>query len=88
MPYLNEAVHLYAEGVPIEALDGALEDFGLPMGPLALLDEIGLDVAAKVGKVMADAYPDRMRAARDPPPAAGDGAAGEEVRRGLLPLRG
>jgi 3-hydroxyacyl-CoA dehydrogenase/enoyl-CoA hydratase/3-hydroxybutyryl-CoA epimerase len=61
MPYLNEAVHLYAEGVPIEALDGALEDFGLPMGPLALLDEIGLDVAAKVGKVMADAYPDRMR---------------------------
>jgi 3-hydroxyacyl-CoA dehydrogenase/enoyl-CoA hydratase/3-hydroxybutyryl-CoA epimerase len=61
MPYLNEAVHLYAEGVPIAALDGALEDFGLPMGPLALLDEIGLDIAAKVGKVMADAYPDRMR---------------------------
>ncbi|HJR53858.1 MAG TPA: 3-hydroxyacyl-CoA dehydrogenase NAD-binding domain-containing protein [Gemmatimonadota bacterium] len=61
MPYLNEAVHLYAEGVPIDALDGALEDFGLPMGPLALLDEIGLDVAAKVGKVMADAFPDRMR---------------------------
>jgi 3-hydroxyacyl-CoA dehydrogenase/enoyl-CoA hydratase/3-hydroxybutyryl-CoA epimerase len=31
------------------------------MGPLALLDEIGLDIAAKVGKVMADAFPDRMR---------------------------
>ncbi|HUF89364.1 MAG TPA: 3-hydroxyacyl-CoA dehydrogenase NAD-binding domain-containing protein [Gemmatimonadota bacterium] len=61
MPYLNEAVHLYAEGVPTATLDGALEEFGLPMGPLALLDEIGLDVAAKVGKVMADAYPDRMR---------------------------
>jgi 3-hydroxyacyl-CoA dehydrogenase len=61
MPYLNEAVHLYAEGVPIAALDGALEEFGLPMGPLALLDEIGLDIAAKVGKVMAEAYPDRMR---------------------------
>ena len=61
MPYLNEAVHLYAEGVPIAALDDSLEEFGLPMGPLALLDEIGLDVAAKVGKVMADAFPDRMR---------------------------
>ena len=61
MPYLNEAVHLYAEGVSIATLDGALEDFGLPMGPLALLDEIGLDVAAKVGKVMAEAFPDRMR---------------------------
>jgi 3-hydroxyacyl-CoA dehydrogenase/enoyl-CoA hydratase/3-hydroxybutyryl-CoA epimerase len=62
MPYLNEAVHLYAEGVPTAGVDGALEDFGLPMGPLALLDEIGLDIAAKVGKVMADAFPDRMRA--------------------------
>ncbi len=61
MPYLNEAAHLYAEGVSIEVLDNALEKFGLPMGPLALLDEIGLDVAAKVGKVMAAAYPDRMR---------------------------
>lgn len=61
MPYLNEAAHLYAEGVEVESLDGALERFGLPMGPLALLDEVGLDVAAKVGKVMAAAYPDRMR---------------------------
>lgn len=61
MPYLNEAVHLYVEGVSTAALDGALEDFGLPMGPLALLDEIGLDIAAKVGKVMAEAFPDRMR---------------------------
>lgn len=61
MPYLNEAVHLYAEGIPIETLDGALEDFGLPMGPLALLDEVGLDIAARVGKVLAEAFPDRMR---------------------------
>ncbi|MGH7551006.1 MAG: 3-hydroxyacyl-CoA dehydrogenase NAD-binding domain-containing protein [Gemmatimonadota bacterium] len=61
MPYLNEAAHLYAEGVAVETLDGALERFGLPMGPLALLDEVGLDIAAKVGKVLALAFPDRMR---------------------------
>lgn len=61
MPYLNEAACLYAEGVAIESLDGALEDFGLPMGPLALLDEVGLDIASKVGKVLAEAFPDRMR---------------------------
>ncbi|MDX1660655.1 MAG: 3-hydroxyacyl-CoA dehydrogenase NAD-binding domain-containing protein [Gemmatimonadota bacterium] len=61
MPYLNEAAHLYAEGVPIERLDAALEEFGLPMGPLALLDEIGLDVAAKVGRVLEKAFPDRMK---------------------------
>ena len=61
MPYLNEAAHLYAEGVAVETLDGALERFGLPMGPLALLDEVGLDIAAKVGKVLAQAFPDRLR---------------------------
>ncbi|MDX1623520.1 MAG: 3-hydroxyacyl-CoA dehydrogenase NAD-binding domain-containing protein [Gemmatimonadota bacterium] len=61
MPYLNEAAHLYTEGVPIEELDDAFESFGLPMGPLALLDEVGLDVAAKVGRVMEKAFPGRMK---------------------------
>lgn len=60
-PYLNEAAFLYAEGVSVEALDSAFERFGLPLGPLALLDEVGLDVAAKVGRVLAQAFPDRMR---------------------------
>ncbi len=60
-PYLNEAAHLYAEGVAVEDLDGAIEEFGLPMGPLALLDEVGLDVAAKVGRVMEKAWPGRMK---------------------------
>lgn len=60
-PYLNEAAHLYAEGVAIEDLDGALEGFGLPMGPIALLDEVGLDIAAKVGKVLEREFPDRMK---------------------------
>ncbi|MGH7343242.1 MAG: 3-hydroxyacyl-CoA dehydrogenase NAD-binding domain-containing protein, partial [Candidatus Rokuibacteriota bacterium] len=45
MPYLMEALHLFEQGVPVEQLDKALEDFGMPMGPLALLDEVGLDVA-------------------------------------------
>ena len=61
MPYLNEAAHLFAEGVSIETLDGALEEFGLPIGPLALLDEVGLDVAARVGRELSVAFPDRMR---------------------------
>jgi 3-hydroxyacyl-CoA dehydrogenase/enoyl-CoA hydratase/3-hydroxybutyryl-CoA epimerase len=59
-PYLNEAAYLFAEGVSVETLDGALERFGLPMGPMALLDEVGLDIAAKVGRVLAQAFPDRM----------------------------
>jgi 3-hydroxyacyl-CoA dehydrogenase/enoyl-CoA hydratase/3-hydroxybutyryl-CoA epimerase len=48
MPYLIEAIRLFSEGNPPEVIDGAMLDFGMPMGPLRLLDEIGLDVAAHV----------------------------------------
>ncbi len=47
-PYLDEAVRLHCEGVPTEAIDRALKRFGMPMGPLELLDQVGLDVAAHV----------------------------------------
>jgi 3-hydroxyacyl-CoA dehydrogenase/enoyl-CoA hydratase/3-hydroxybutyryl-CoA epimerase len=48
LPYLVEAVRLFSEGHSIESIDGAMLDFGMPMGPLRLLDEIGLDVASHV----------------------------------------
>ncbi len=57
MPYLMEALHLFEQGVPIEQLDKALEDFGMPVGPLALLDEVGLDVAHRVSEVLLQAFP-------------------------------
>lgn len=63
MRYLNEAVHLVGEGVGLEAVDGAMTAFGMPVGPLALLDDIGLDVAGHVGKTLADAFPRRMEPA-------------------------
>ncbi len=47
-PYLDEAVRLHCEGVPTEEIDRALKRFGMPMGPLELLDQVGLDVAAHV----------------------------------------
>lgn len=62
IPYLNEAVFLLAEGHSIEAIDGAALAFGMPMGPIRLLDEVGLDVAAHVSKVMVDGYGERMAA--------------------------
>lgn len=52
MPYLNEAVLLVSEALDIEAIDGAMKRFGMPMGPLELLDQIGLDVAAHVAQSM------------------------------------
>jgi 3-hydroxyacyl-CoA dehydrogenase/enoyl-CoA hydratase/3-hydroxybutyryl-CoA epimerase len=63
MPYLNEAAHLYAAGVEATAIDGAMTAFGMPVGPLALLDDIGLDVAYKVGRILAQAFPGRMEPA-------------------------
>jgi 3-hydroxyacyl-CoA dehydrogenase/enoyl-CoA hydratase/3-hydroxybutyryl-CoA epimerase len=60
-PYLNEAGHLLQEGVPIEIIDRAMTDFGFPVGPVALLDEVGLDVAQKAGSVMHEAFGDRMK---------------------------
>lgn len=63
MPYLNEAGLMVEEGVPVAAIDEALRAFGMPMGPLRLLDEIGIAVALEVGKELAAAYHDRMSVA-------------------------
>ncbi|MDQ5840844.1 MAG: 3-hydroxyacyl-CoA dehydrogenase NAD-binding domain-containing protein, partial [Chloroflexota bacterium] len=62
-PYLNEAGHLLQEGVRIELIDSTMTDFGFPVGPVALLDEVGLDVAHKAGTVMHEAFGDRMKPA-------------------------
>jgi 3-hydroxyacyl-CoA dehydrogenase / enoyl-CoA hydratase / 3-hydroxybutyryl-CoA epimerase len=62
-PYLNEAGHLLQEGVPIEVLDSTMTRFGFPVGPVALLDEVGLDVAEKAGSVMHEAFGERMKPA-------------------------
>lgn len=60
VPYLMEAVRLHESGVPVKDIDDAMLEFGMPMGPMRLLDEIGLDVAAHVAKTLADAFPDRF----------------------------
>ncbi|MGI9373525.1 MAG: 3-hydroxyacyl-CoA dehydrogenase NAD-binding domain-containing protein [Hyphomicrobiales bacterium] len=51
-PYMMEAFIAYDEGVPPELIDKAAEDFGMPMGPIELADQVGLDVALHVAKVM------------------------------------
>lgn len=58
-PYLNEAAFLLEEGVSVEALDQAALNFGMPMGPCRLMDEIGIDVCVKVGKIMHDGLGER-----------------------------
>ncbi|MCO6432396.1 MAG: fatty acid oxidation complex subunit alpha FadJ, partial [Deltaproteobacteria bacterium] len=60
-PYLNEAAFLLSEGYSIADIDGAATAFGMPMGPLRLLDEVGLDVAAHVSAIMVEGYGERMK---------------------------
>ncbi|MBR9990432.1 MAG: enoyl-CoA hydratase/isomerase family protein, partial [Gemmatimonadetes bacterium] len=59
-PYLNEAAWLLAEGGSIRQIDRALKRFGMPIGPLRLLDEVGLDVARHAGAVMNEAFGERL----------------------------
>lgn len=53
-PYMEEAILAFREGIPGRAIDKAALDFGMPMGPIELVDTVGLDVAASVGKIMAE----------------------------------
>ncbi|MGV8960699.1 MAG: 3-hydroxyacyl-CoA dehydrogenase NAD-binding domain-containing protein [Stenotrophomonas sp.] len=52
-PYMLEAATAYAEGIPGPVIDKAAVKFGMPMGPIELLDTVGLDVAAGVGQELA-----------------------------------
>jgi 3-hydroxyacyl-CoA dehydrogenase/enoyl-CoA hydratase/3-hydroxybutyryl-CoA epimerase len=60
MPYLVEAGNLFEAGASATDLDKAMLDFGMPMGPMTLLDEVGIDVALHVSQTLAGNYPDRL----------------------------
>ena len=61
--YLNEAMYLLQEDLPILAIDNIIEEFGLPMGPFTLADTVGIDIGAKVANSLQQAYGERMQVA-------------------------
>lgn len=61
-PYLNEAAYLLGEGARVEDVDAVLTGFGFPVGPVTLLDEVGVDVGAKVSSVLENAFGERLKA--------------------------
>jgi len=63
-PYINEAARCLLEGEPIEHIDKALVDFGFPVGPLQLLDEVGIDVGTKIIPILVNALGPRFAAPR------------------------
>jgi 3-hydroxyacyl-CoA dehydrogenase/enoyl-CoA hydratase/3-hydroxybutyryl-CoA epimerase len=60
-PLMNEAAYVLNEGVPVGDIDEALVDWGFPVGPITLLDEVGIDVAEKVGHIVHGHFGDRMK---------------------------
>ncbi len=61
-PYMNESLQLLTEGVPLKLIERMAKQFGMPMGPITLYDVVGLDTALYAGKVMWEAFPDRIEA--------------------------
>ncbi len=60
-PYSNEAAFLLEEGASVEDIDDAMTDWGFPVGPLLLADEVGIDVGAHISQIFIDAFGDRMK---------------------------
>ena len=59
--FLAEAALILAEGNRIDAIDKAMTDFGFPVGPITLIDEVGIDVGVHVLKTMGDAFGERLK---------------------------
>ncbi|HEY7508951.1 MAG TPA: fatty acid oxidation complex subunit alpha FadJ [Vicinamibacteria bacterium] len=87
-PYLQEAARLVEEGAAIEDVDRAMVRFGFPVGPVTLLDEVGIDVGAKVAKVMHEAFGARMTPPAGMARVIEDGRLGRKNRRGFYTYDG
>ena len=60
-PYMNEAAQVLMSGEPIEQLDKALLNFGFPVGPITLLDEVGVDIGAKIMPILVEELGERFQ---------------------------
>ena len=82
-PFMNEATFILMEGARVEEIDESLVKAGFPVGPLALLDEVGIDVGAKVAQTMFEHFGMRMA----PPPQLAvlveNGRIGRKAKKGF-----
>lgn len=87
-PYMNEVGYLLAEGVDIELIDDTMVQWGFPVGPVTLIDEVGIDVAVKVGKIMVSAFGDRLSPTEGLDKMIADDRKGRKNERGFYRYKG
>ncbi|NQV03864.1 MAG: enoyl-CoA hydratase/isomerase family protein, partial [Candidatus Omnitrophica bacterium] len=88
LSYLNEAGYLVEEGMEIGRIDTIVRRFGMPMGPIELIDEVGIDVGYKVVKILEDAYGARMKICPVLERVKEKGLLGKKARRGFYIYKG
>jgi 3-hydroxyacyl-CoA dehydrogenase/enoyl-CoA hydratase/3-hydroxybutyryl-CoA epimerase len=82
-PYINEAGRMLDEGVGIDAIDDALVAFGFPVGPITLIDEVGLDIAGKSGAIMHATLGERLAPSKSLSAVLDEGRLGRKNRKGF-----
>lgn len=87
-PYMNEAATVLLSGEPIEQIDKALLNFGFPVGPIKLLDEVGIDIGAKISPILLNELGERFRAPDAFDKLLADDRKGKKNGRGFFKYSG
>lgn len=88
LPYMNEAAYLLQEGIPAAEIDAIAEKFGMPMGPIELADQVGIDVGTKVAHILQDAFGARMKVAEILEQVKAKGFLGKKTGKGFYIYEG
>lgn len=83
IPSMNAALFLFEEGISVDRLDRVMKDFGMPMGPMRLIDEVGIDVGSKVGKILNQAFGERAIASPIGDAMVASGRLGKKNSKGF-----
>jgi len=87
-PYINEAGFLLADGARVDAIDNAAKRFGMPVGPLRLVDEVGIDVSQHAGQELYEALGSRLSPAPPLVALAESGRLGKKAGVGFYRYEG
>ncbi|KHD24960.1 multifunctional fatty acid oxidation complex subunit alpha [Vibrio caribbeanicus] len=87
-PYMNEAAQVLMSGEPIGHLDKALLNFGFPVGPITLLDEVGVDIGAKIMPILVNELGERFKGPDVFDALLNDGRKGRKSGKGFYTYKG